>query len=121
MSKILHIEDNEKIHSLVSRVLTDDQTEVIWASSLEVADQLRAKDSFDLIILDLGLPDGNGADYCQKVKSENPSQGIFILSGDINIATKVMTFVIGAEDYITKPFDNSELKARVVAKLKAIS
>lgn len=120
MAKILHVEDQEKIHHLVARVLADDQINISWASSLEKADDYMSNDSFDLVILDLNLEDGDGSEYCEKVKTQYPQQPIFILSGDLNISTKVMNFVTGAEDYITKPFNNDELRAKVISKLKSL-
>ncbi len=115
--KILHVEDNKELFELVDEILSNSNIAVSWAKSLKEASAKLSDEIFDLIILDLELPDGNGAEFCQKLKKERPDQSVFILSGDDSVSTKVMGFSVGAEDYITKPFNVLEFKARIMSRV----
>lgn len=73
---------------------------------------------YDLIILDVGLPDINGFDVCKKIRSEDISSPILILTAYDEVKYKIKGLDIGADDYLTKPFSLSELKARIRALLR---
>lgn len=89
-------------------------------SRLSEAESLLQSQDFNLIILDLSLPDGNGLDFLAKVKKNGFKQKVpvLILSSSTDVSQKVLGFSLGAEDYVTKPFDTLELLARIDSKVK---
>ncbi len=68
---------------------------------------------YDILILDLGLPDGNGLEILQALKKCNKNTGVLILSAKVDLNDKLTGLNLGADDYLTKPFDFAELNARV--------
>lgn len=117
---ILLVEDSKEIYRMVSQSLVGPLLELDWASSLSEAESLLSKKSYEIILLDIELPDGSGLDLCSKVQLESPEQPIFFLTSHDGLSEKVLGFSAGADDYITKPFNPLELRARVEAKLKKI-
>jgi len=71
--------------------------------------------NYDIIILDLGLPDGDGFDLCKNIRDENITTPVLILSAEQETDVKIKCLRVGADDYITKPFDTEELLARIEA------
>lgn len=118
MHKILIIEDNDTIKILLSSVLSHEQ--LVFFSTLKEAEKFLETDSCDLILLDIELPDGDGLNFLTKLNlsPELNHIPVIIVSGKSEITNKVMAFSFGAEDFISKPFDVIELKARVESKLK---
>lgn len=88
---------------------------MVPAAEAETGEKLAVKQEFDCIILDLALPDKNGLEVCASLRKQNIKTPILILSARKNIDTKVMGLTQGADDYLTKPFDNQELIARIHA------
>ena len=114
--KILITEDNEQLHNDMQQYLENEGFVSESAKTLaECRDKLVAF-QYDLLILDLMLPDGNGLDIVQFIKDRNISVGILIASAKDTLDDKVQGLNLGADDYITKPFFMTEL----VARLKAI-
>ncbi|MGE0634768.1 MAG: response regulator transcription factor [Pseudobdellovibrionaceae bacterium] len=119
LKKILLVDDQISMQMTV-------QASIGHLGKHEVAhgvDQARAaldKNSYELIILDVNLPDGNGFDFCKFLKNSSKFQNlpIFFLTGEKEIDKKVLGFNLGAEDYIVKPFEPQEFAARVEAKIK---
>ncbi|AZZ36159.1 DNA-binding response regulator [Bdellovibrio sp. qaytius] len=119
MQKLLLVEDNEVMRVLAANTLKD--FSLSMASSLKEAQALMVTNTFDLILLDIGLPDGDGLTFLNQLSNSSGAQTpVIIISGKTDIASKVTAFSFGAEDFISKPFDPIELKARVSAKLKKI-
>ena len=77
------------------------------------ADLKTADNRYDCLILDIGLPDGNGLDIIKKLKTNSVSDGILILSAKSSLDDKLLGLEIGADDYLTKPFHLAELSARI--------
>ncbi|WP_010245001.1 response regulator transcription factor [Acetivibrio cellulolyticus] len=115
--KILIIDDELSILNLVSMVLKREGYEVEQARDGNTG--LRFFESFrpDLIILDIMLPDINGNEVCKMVRS-NSSIPIMMLTAKSDIVDKIVGLELGADDYLTKPFDNRELLVRVKALLR---
>jgi DNA-binding response OmpR family regulator len=116
MTSILVIEDNPEIQILVEAALPDQRLR--FCPSIADAEKAIKEDTFALILLDISLPDGDGLRFLASLASlpgEVPP--VFILSGHSQTPNKVMAFSVGAEDFISKPFDPLELRARVSAKL----
>lgn len=112
MAKILCVEDNPEVRILVEAALSP--MEVMFATTVHAAREMLEVGRFDLIILDLELPDGDGL----KLLTGIQSTPVFILTGKGEIANKIIAFSVGADDFITKPFDPLELKARVNGKIQ---
>ncbi len=115
MKNVLLVEDNKEIVPLVEMAISRIAS-VEWAKTLSEAENKLDDGSFDLILLDLQLPDGNGIDLCSKILAVSPTTPIFILTASDDLSQKVLGFTAGADDYITKPFEALELKARIEAK-----
>jgi DNA-binding response OmpR family regulator len=112
---ILVIEDDEVVRTLVQRVLQKNNYTVSVAAEAEEGERLADTQPFDCIILDLALPDKNGLEVCKDLRDRGNKTPILILSARKNIDTKVSGLHFGADDYLTKPFDNKELLARIEA------
>ncbi|MBD64887.1 MAG: DNA-binding response regulator [Halobacteriovoraceae bacterium] len=117
---ILLVEDSKEIHRMVTQALSGPLTDVDWADTVNAAEAKILKNQYDLVLLDIELPDGNGLEFCSQIQSQKPDLSIFFLTSHDNLSEKVLGFSAGADDYITKPFNPLELKARVEAKLKKI-
>lgn len=73
---------------------------------------------YDLIILDISLPDMDGITLCKEIRTTNPCIPVIFLTGQISIEKKLEAFNSGADDYVTKPFEKKELLARITAILR---
>lgn len=115
---MLVVEDNAEMRILVEAAL--DEYQLTFSSTLKEAKEALNRKRFELILLDLGLPDGDGLKFLAELSAQVETKDIpvIILSGKSETVNKVMAFSIGAEDFIAKPFDPLELKARVAAKLR---
>ena len=119
MSKILFVEDSPEVFTQVNLALGS-SAEIIWVKTIGDAEKEISENKFELLLLDVGLPDGSGVDFCSKVHMADPKQAIFMITAKDGLSDKVLGFTAGADDYIVKPFNSLELKARVEAKLKKI-
>lgn len=119
MNTILLVEDSSEINTLIQRALHN-LCEITWVKTINEAKELIIQKNFDIILLDIELPDGNGLDFCAELNAKNSNQAIFMLTSHASLSEKVLGFTAGADDYITKPFEMLELKARIEAKLKKL-
>ncbi len=119
MAKILVIEDHKPLGDALIIALSKEY-EVKLAESKQKAKKYLDEENFDLVILDLGLPDGHGFEICSYLKSKDSANSvqIIILSGEGNLDTKLTGLELGADDYLVKPFDQRELAARIKARLR---
>lgn len=116
MANILLVEDDETISFGIRSALAKKGHEVACCSGMEEGKTLFSA-KFDLILLDLNLPDGNGYDFCSWVKERSDSPIIFLtVRDDVNDITRGLD--MGADDYITKPFHISVLESRIQAVLR---
>ncbi|MDE5993886.1 MAG: response regulator transcription factor [Oscillospiraceae bacterium] len=118
--KIFVLEDDEAIGIGLSYTLQNEKFEVTLAKTVKSAYEIIENNNFDLYILDLTLPDGNGYDVCKAIRAKSDRPVIFLTAFDdeINVVTG---FELGADDYISKPFRVRELIARINACLKRYS
>ena len=114
MKKILIVEDDQSIHDFIKELLIEENYQVIDAFSGTEAIYMIQKESPDLILLDLMLPGLNGEEIIKKVR-EIP---IIVISAKISMKDKVENLLNGAVDYVTKPFCNEELLARIKVHLR---
>lgn len=120
MSKLLLVEDDISLSLGIEFALKDEGYEVLTASTLEESKSLYESEKFDLLILDVNLPDGSGYDMCKFVRSKSnvPIMFLTALDDEVNI---VLGLEIGGDDYITKPFRVKELLSRVKALIRRSS
>ena len=118
--KILIIEDEPDIRRNLEYNLGREGFNASSVGSLDKAYKKIKSKKFDLILLDLMLPDGSGLDLCKKIKSNSETEAtpIIILTAKDDEVDKVVGFELGADDYVTKPFSVRELILRVKAILK---
>lgn len=114
MKKILLIEDDILIHNLIKELLTKENYKVIDAYSGTEAMMILEKQQADLILLDLMLPGMCGEEIIHKIKNIP----IIVLSAKIDETNKINCLLDGANDYLTKPFNNNELLARIKVQLR---
>ena len=88
------------------------------AEDLETAEEHISVSKFDIVLLDIMLPDGDGRDFLKKIRKKNNNVPVIVMTAKTEISDKVDLLDIGADDYIIKPFDKSELEARCRAVLR---
>jgi two-component system OmpR family response regulator len=115
--KLLIVEDAEGIVLALYRSLAPNYT-IETAGTVGTALNKVNKTFYDAIILDLNLPDGSGLKVCEWVRANGIQTPILVLSGDSETDEKVMLLDSGANDYLVKPFDMDELKARLRVLLR---
>jgi DNA-binding response OmpR family regulator len=115
--KVLLIEDNSRLAERVSRYLGANFA-VDVASTAHEGIEKALSGAHDIIILDLKLPDKNGAEVCRLLREQTVTTPILVLTGIDNPKTRVSLLDSGADDYITKPFHPGELQARLRALLR---
>jgi len=113
--RILVVDDHDEVRSLLRRALTRDGHLVRSAASLSAArNTLQARD-VDLVVLDLGLPDGEGLDLCREVRKAGGALPILVLTAQSQMSRRIEGFEAGADDFLCKPFAVAELRVRVQA------
>lgn len=117
---ILVVDDEEAIADLVEVYLKSENYNVLKCYNGEDALKCVEKEDIDLAILDVMLPDIDGFDICQKIRENHHFPVIMLTARDENI-DKITGLTIGADDYITKPFQMLELVARVKAQLRRVT
>ncbi len=120
MNRLLLIEDDESLSIGIEFTLTDGGYQVCRVATFEEGKNLFETEKFDLILLDVNLPDGNGYELCKYIRTKSEIPIIFLTACDdeVNI---VLGLEIGGDDYITKPFRARELLSRIKATLRRIS
>jgi len=126
-NRIIIIDDDERLCGMLSQYLNQAGFEVKCCHLAQEGLDLLAKESFDAIILDLMLPDGDGLDVCQKIRSKKSTSGdgilnlmppILMLTARGDAMDRVVGLEIGADDYMAKPFEPRELLARIKSILR---
>jgi DNA-binding response OmpR family regulator len=93
---------------------------VSFASTLEEARKQVAKVRFNLLVLDVNLPDGDGFEFCREIRTSHEQMKmipVIFLTSRSELEDKLMAFSLGGDDYVAKPFEGLELRARVEARL----
>ncbi len=118
MAKILVVEDDLALSAGLCFALDEAGHLTAAAYTCQKARQLLKTGRFDLVILDVNLPDGNGFDICRECKSSAPERPVIFLTANDLERDELNGFDLGADDYITKPFSIPVLKRRVEAVLR---
>lgn len=109
LNKILIIDDEEKLRQLLKRIISLEGFDVSEAGSLKEAAKLLDKETSDVVLCDVKLPDGNGVDFVKESKAKYPATEFILLTAYGNIADGVQAMRNGAFDYITKGDDNDKI------------
>ena len=119
-SRVLIIEDEPDIRKTIDYNLSKESFEVVQAASIQEGERVLASNKIDVIILDLMLPDGSGLTLCRDIKSDSKLKHIpvIILTAKTEEVDRVVGFELGADDYVTKPFSQKELNARIKSLLR---
>jgi DNA-binding response OmpR family regulator len=116
--RILVVEDDRALAKIITRGLVEEGHAVDTVHTLKAARlQLEVSD-VALIVLDLGLPDGSGIDFCLELRGAGNSMKVLMLTARDGVAERILGLNAGADDYLPKPFDFGELGARVRALLR---
>lgn len=110
--KIMLVEDNEAIIMGLEYLLVQEGYEILTSRRASEAERILSKESCDLILLDISLPDGNGFELCKKIK-QNSRIPIIFLTASEEESDVVKGLDMGADDYVIKPFRNRELVSRI--------
>ena len=116
--KLLIIEDDASLSEIMSRALRSEGYLVETASTFFDADDKIAGYSYDCILLDIMLPDGNGLKLLEHIKSLDKGDRVIIISARDSIDDKVAGLDLGADDYLAKPFYMAELSARIKSVMR---
>ncbi len=118
--KILIVEDEPAIADTIQYALETDGFDTMWIASGSLVLELLAKETIQLIVLDVGLPDINGFELCKRIRIKHQVPIIFLTARTDEI-DRVVGLEIGADDYVVKPFSPRELSARVKAILRRMA
>jgi DNA-binding response OmpR family regulator len=118
VSRVLVIDDEPRMVSVVRRALDADGHSTVGATEGVRGLALALEGEFQLVVLDLLMPDLDGTTVLERIMAQRPQQPVLVLSALSDVETKVRCFTLGAVDYLTKPFALAELRARVMARAK---
>jgi DNA-binding response OmpR family regulator len=116
--RVLIVEDEAKLAAILTRSLKNEGFAVDSASTLHGGFECVQAYPYDLVILDLLLPDGSGTGLLRRLREHHQAMPVLVLTARGEIDTKIETFEAGADDYLTKPFALAELMIRVRALLR---
>ena len=119
-SRVLLVEDEPGIVLTLSDLLTMEGYEVDTATDGPTGLEKASTQEFDVIILDVMLPRKNGFDVCRELRERGRDVAVLMLTAKSQVVDRVVGLKLGADDYLTKPFDPAELLARVEALLRRV-
>lgn len=117
MARVLIVDDDKDISELISLILEKENIETMVVNDPLMVMELINKDTFDLILLDIMMPELSGTELCSKIRDKVDSPIVF-LSAKNEIIDKMLVYEIGGDDYITKPFNKMELVLKVKSYLR---
>src|SRR5699024_12836702 len=115
--KVLVVDDEERIRRLIRMYLERDELEVEEADNGEDALDMALENDYDVILLDIMMPEMDGIEVCEKLREEK-NTSIIMLTAKGEESNRVQGFEVGADDYIVKPFSPREVVLRVKAVLR---
>ncbi len=116
--RLLIIEDNEKLATLMARILSEHLYSVDAVAGIEEARAALTLVDYDLVLLDLSLPDGDGSEILRSLRRDGQTTRILVATAQADVVQRVETLNDGADDYLVKPFSLDELLARIRALLR---
>ena len=118
ITKLLVVDDDTRIRDLLRRYLTQEGFEVSTAEGSAAMDQVLQNQAIDLIVLDLMMPGEDGLSICRRLRNTSNNTPIIMLTAKGEDVDRIVGLEVGADDYLTKPFNPRELLARVQAVLR---
>lgn len=112
-ARVLVVDDDEDIRGLIVQQVAQAGFEVSHAASLAEVRQKMKTEAFDVVILDLNLPDGDGIDLCREMRAGDRTEAVIMVTARDASIDRVLGLELGADDYLTKPFEPRELLARI--------
>ena len=112
-ARLIVVDDDPDIRDLIVRQLQQEHYEVVPAGSLAELHEALALQPADLIVLDLNLPDGDGLNLCRELRAQGNDVRIIMVSARGSAIDRVLGLELGADDYLTKPFEPRELLVRI--------
>ena len=116
--KFLLVEDNQDLANAIASRMRLDGHVIDHANKLEDASAFVATGEYDLILLDIMLPDGDGRTFLEQHRASDLNTPVIILTARSQVSDRIGSLDLGADDYVTKPFDHAELEARCRAVLR---
>ena len=116
--KILIVEDTKELAQSLSLFLELEKNQVETVAELSDARHLISVTHFDMVLLDISLPDGDGRDFLRELRRRNNDVPVIVMTARSEISDRIDLLDVGADDYIIKPFEFSELEARCRAVLR---
>jgi two-component system response regulator TctD len=116
--KFLLIEDNYDLAQAICARLQLDGHVIDHAGTIEDGNGFSDSGDYDLILLDVMLPDGDGRDFLRRHRSSRRTTPVIVLTARSQVSDRISLLDLGADDYVTKPFDHAELEARCRAVLR---
>ncbi len=113
--RVLLVEDTTGLGEAVRDQISEDGHAVDWVQSLALAETCMKSTAYNLVLLDLTLPDGHGLVFLKKLRAAEDATPVIILTARDQVSDRIAGLNAGADDYLVKPFDLSELSARVAA------
>jgi DNA-binding response OmpR family regulator len=120
-NKILLVEDEKSLANDVINYLSENNYKCTQTNKLSKARDLIKRNNYDAVLLDLGLPDGDGLSLITNIKNNDISCGVIIISAKDAVDKKVEGLELGADDYLTKPFFMPELNARIKSLIRRLN
>jgi len=116
--KILIVEDQRRLGQFLKKSLTEHAYTVTWVQTCREARDALCETSYDVILLDLTLPDGDGLELLQEWRKSGFNEPVLILSARDAVQDRIKGLDVGADDYLSKPFSLEEVRARVRSLLR---
>jgi DNA-binding response OmpR family regulator len=116
--RLLIVEDNAKLATLMAKLLAENLYSVDSVATLDEARAAIGTVNYDLIVLDLSLPDGDGGEMLRSLRRDGQAIRILVVTARADVVQRVETLNEGADDYLVKPFSLDELLARIRALLR---
>ncbi len=115
MKRILIVEDDSLLNKTLAYNLTSDGYDITTAPNVKIATNRLTGAEYDLVLLDINLPDGSGYDLCKLIKPEHPDTMVIFLTANDQESNQIHGYEVGAVDYITKPFSIGALQRKIRA------
>ena len=116
--RILVVDDDARIRDLLRRYLSQEGFEVLLAEDAKALNRVLTRETVDLIVLDLMLPGEDGLSICRRLRAANDNTPIIMLTAKVEDVDRIVGLEVGADDYLSKPFNPRELLARIRAVLR---